>query len=96
MSVIVKPIITEKATNQSELINCYSFYVDRDANKIQVKQAIELQYGVSVVKVNTLIENPTRTTKFTKDGMINGKSNVLKKAFVYLKEGEEIDFYNNI
>lgn len=96
MSVIIKPIITEKATGQSELTNCYSFYVNTKANKIEVKNAIEAQYGVSVLKVNTLIENPTRTTKYTKDGIIKGKSNVMKKAFVYLKEGEEIDFYNNI
>lgn len=96
MSIIIKPVITEKATSQSELANCYSFYVDTQANKIQIKNAIEKKYSVSVLRINTLIENPIRTTKFTKDGVINGKTNLLKKAFVYLKEGEAIDFYNNI
>lgn len=96
MSIVIKPIITEKATKQSELSNCFSFFVDTKANKIQIKNAIESKYGVSVLNVNTLVVRPNRTTKFTKNGLISGKTNVFKKAFVQVKEGETIDFYNNI
>jgi large subunit ribosomal protein L23 len=96
MSIIIKPIITEKATKQSELSNCHTFFVNTNANKIQIKKAIELQYGVSVLNVNTLVIRADRTTKFTKNGLISGKTNVFKKAFVQLKDGESIDFYNNI
>lgn len=96
MSVIIKPIITEKATKQTESENRFTFFVDVNANKIQIKKAIELQYGVSVLNVNTVVVRADRATKFTKNGLISAKTNRTKKAFVQLKEGESIDFYNNI
>ncbi len=96
MSVMIKPIITEKATKQTESENRFTFFVDVNANKIQIKKAIELQYGVSVLNVNTVVVRADRATKFTKNGLISAKTNRTKKAFVQLKEGESIDFYNNI
>ena len=96
MSVIIKPIITEKATKQTESENRFTFFVDVNANKIQIKKAIELQYGVSVLNVNTVVVRADRATKFTKNGLISAKTNRTKKAFVQVKEGESIDFYNNI
>lgn len=96
MSIIVKPIITEKITKESEVFNRFGFVVDKKANKIQIKNAIEAAYGVSVVNVNTMNYRADRTTKFTKSGLINGKTNAYKKAVVQVQEGETIDFYNNI
>jgi large subunit ribosomal protein L23 len=96
MSIIIKPIITEKITKQSEVSNRFGFVVDRKANKIQIKKAIEAAYGITIVAINTMNVRPDRTTKYTKSGLISGKSNAYKKAIVQVQEGETIDFYNNI
>jgi large subunit ribosomal protein L23 len=96
MSIIIKPIITEKITKQSEISNRFGFVVDRKANKIQIKNAIEATYGITIVAINTMNVRPDRTTKYTKSGLISGKSNAYKKAIVQVQEGETIDFYNNI
>lgn len=95
MEIIKRPIITEKVTKESELSNKYGFVVSSKANKIEIKKAVEDTYGVNVVAVNTMNVRPDRTTKYTKSGIINGKSNAYKKAIVQVKEGETIDFYNN-
>ena len=96
MSIIIKPIITEKVTKNSEILNRFGFIVDRKANKVQIKKAVEATYGVSIIIVNTMNVRPDRTTKYTKSGLISGKTNATKKAIVQVKEGETIDFYNNI
>ena len=96
MSIIIKPIVTEKVTKQSEVLNQFGFVVDKKANKVQIKKAVEAAYGVSVVDVNTMNVRPDRSTKYTKSGLISGKTNAYKKAIVSVKEGETIDFYNNI
>ena len=96
MSIIVKPIVTEKVTKNSELLNQFGFVVERKANKVQIKKAVEAAYGVNVVAVNTMNVRPDRSTKFTKSGLISGKTNAIKKAIVRVQEGETIDFYNNI
>lgn len=96
MSIIIKPIITEKITKDGEIFNRFGFVVDRKANKIQIKGAVEAAYGVSVVNVSTMNYPAKRSVKFTKGGMINGKTNAYKKAIVEVKEGETIDFYSNI
>ena len=96
MSIIIKPIITEKITKEGEVFNRFGFVVDRKANKVQIKKAVEATYGISVVSVNTMNYRADRTTKFTKSGLISGKTSAYKKAIVQVKEGETIDFYNNI
>lgn len=96
MSILIKPIITEKATADSELNNRYSFEVNTKANKIEIKEAVEAAYGVSVEKVRTINVRPDRKTKFTKTGVQHGKTNAVKKAIVQLAEGETIDLYANI
>lgn len=96
MSVIIKPIITEKITKDGEVFNRFGFIVDKKANKIQIKKAVEATFGVSVVDVNTMIYRADRTVKYTKSGLISGKTNAYKKAIVQVKEGETIDFYTNI
>jgi len=96
MSILIKPIITEKATNDSELNNRYSFQVNTKANKVEIKKAIEAFYGVSVEKVRTINVRPDRKTRHTKTGIQNGKTNAIKKAIVQLAEGETIDLYANM
>ena len=96
MEIILKPIITEKATNDSELRNRYTFVVSRFVNKIQIKKAIQEKYSVTVEKVRTQIYGPERSTKYTKKGIQNTKSKIIKKAIVQLAEGDSIDFYSNL
>ncbi|MDB2420134.1 50S ribosomal protein L23 [Flavobacteriaceae bacterium] len=96
MSILIKPIITEKATNDSELFNRYSFVVDKSANKIEIKKAVETAYGVSISSVKTLNYPVQKNTKFTKKGLVTGKKGAYKKAIIQLAEGESIDFYNNL
>tara|TARA_B100001248_G_scaffold62602_1_gene43411 strand:+ start:136 stop:426 length:291 start_codon:yes stop_codon:yes gene_type:complete len=96
MKVIFEPIITEKATNDSELRNRYTFVVNREANKIQIKDAVEDKYNVTVEKVRTQIYGSERKTKFTKRGVQRTKTNIKKKAIVDIQDGDSIDFYNNL
>ena len=96
MSVLIKPIITEKMTSDGELYNRYGFVVDPKANKIQIKEAVEATYGVSVKKVRTMNYGPTRRTRYTKTGIQQGKTNAYKKAIVDVEDGDVIDFYSNL
>jgi len=96
MSVLIKPIITEKMTADSELHNRYGFIVDPRANKIQIKDAVEAAYGVSVKKVRTMNYGPSRKSRYTKTGIQHGKTNAIKKAIVDVVEGDIIDFYSNL
>jgi len=96
MSILIKPIITEKATNDSELNNRYAFVVDKRANKIEIKDAVESAYGVSISSVKTMNYPVQRSVKYTKKGLVNGAKSGYKKAIVQLAEGESIDFYNNL
>ncbi len=96
MGVLIRPIITEKMTADSELYNRYGFIVNPKANKIQIKDAVEAMYGVSVKKVRTMNYGPSRRTRFTKTGVQHGKTNAFKKAIVDVEEGDVIDFYSNL
>ncbi|PZW38603.1 MULTISPECIES: 50S ribosomal protein L23 [Mesonia] len=96
MSILIKPIITEKATNDSELNNRFAFVVNKKANKIEIKDAVESAYGVSVEKVRTINVRPNRKTRYTKTGIVTGKTNAYKKAIVQVAEGETIDLYTNL
>jgi large subunit ribosomal protein L23 len=96
MGIIIKPIVTEKMTQLGEKLNRYGFRVDKGANKIEIKKAVEALYNVTVLEVNTMIAAPKKKSRFTKSGVINGQTSAYKKAIVTLKEGEVIDFYSNI
>ena len=96
MRILVKPIITEKATDQSELNNCFTFVVNKRANKLEVKEAVESAYGVTVKGVRTMNYPVKRKTKFTKKGVVSGMKGAYKKAIVQLADGDNIDFYSNI
>ena len=96
MSILIKPIITEKATKDAEDKNRYTFSVDKKANKIQIKKAVEAAYGVPVETAYTLNYAPKRSVRYTKNGLQLSQTNAVKKAVVSVKEGETIDFYNTI
>jgi len=95
MAILIKPILTEKATSSNDK-GKFSFIVDTKANKVQVKKAVEKTYGVNVVSVNTINVLGKSTSKFTKTGIVSGRKPSYKKAIVQLKEGEFIDFYSQI
>ncbi len=94
--ILIKPIITEKSNIIQENLNKISFVVDKRANKIQIKDAIEKMYGVSVESVNTNIVPGKTRSRFTKSGIQVGRKSGYKKAVATLAKGEEIDFYANV
>jgi large subunit ribosomal protein L23 len=96
MNILIKPIITEKATNDSELFNRYAFVVNKRANKLEIKNAVEKTYGVAIENVKTMNYPVQRNTKYTKSGIVQAMKGAYKKAIVQLAEGESIDFYSNI
>ncbi|HRW62032.1 MAG TPA: 50S ribosomal protein L23 [Bacteroidales bacterium] len=96
MDILLKPIVTEKMTMQAESLNSYGFIVDIRANKLQIKKAIEEMYGVTVDTVNTMRYLGKSKSRFTKSGVIEGRSKSFKKAVITLAKGEKIDFYSNI
>ncbi len=96
MDILVKPLVTEKMTTQTERFNRYGFVVDRRATKPQIKKAVESLYDVTVERVNTMIYGGKIKSRFTKGGVITGKTALYKKAFVTLVDGDSIDFYSNI
>ena len=95
MSIIIKPIISEKATYLTDLRGQYSFLVDTKANKIQIKKAVEEAYGVKVAEVRTMIYAHKVSSRYTKKGLQVGKTNKLKKAVVELQSGEVLDVFAN-
>lgn len=94
--MLKKPIITEKMTMLGEKRNQYAFRVDKRANKIEIKKAIEAMFGISVLAVNTMVYAGKTKSRYTKAGYVQGRKDSFKKAIVTLKEGDNIDFYSNI
>jgi large subunit ribosomal protein L23 len=95
-AILKKPVLTEKMTSMAEKGNRYGFIVDMDANKIQIKKAVEATYGVTVTDVNTMRYMGKSTSRYTKKGFSFGRKNHYKKAVVTVKEGDTIDFFSNI
>ena len=96
MGIIIKQVVTEKMTVQGEKLNRYGFIVDRDANKLQIKEAVEAAYNVTVADVNTVNYHGKRKSRYTKAGILSGRMNHYKKAYVTLQGEDKIDFYSNI
>ncbi len=94
--VLIKPILTEKANAQQEKLRRYAFKVAKNANKLEIKKAIEGFYGVTVTNVNTAVVPGKNKSRFTKAGVISGRKPSYKKAFVTISEGESIDLYSSI
>ncbi len=96
MSIIIKPVITEKMTAQGDKYSRYGFVVNNDANKVQIKTAVEKLYSVTVDSVNTQNYIGKIKTRNTTKGIAIGRTNKHKRAIVTLKKGETIDFYASI
>ena len=96
MNILLKPIVTEKMTNQGDKFNRYGFVVAKKANKLQIKKAVEELYDVTVVSVNTMRYGGKVKSRNTKSGLLTGKTASIKKAVITLAEGSKIDFYSNI
>ena len=94
--VLIKPIVTEKSNLLSDKRRTYAFRVDRKANKLEIKKAVQDFYGVTVVDVNTVVVPGKAKSKFTKAGFISGRKPAFKKAYIKVAEGENIDLYANI
>ncbi|EMR04050.1 50S ribosomal protein L23 [Cesiribacter andamanensis] len=95
MSVLIKPLVTEKVSALNEK-GKYGFVVAKTANKVEIKKAIEKAYGVTVESVNTMRYNGKTKSRYTKTGVVSGKTASYKKAVVSVAEGEVIDFYSGI
>jgi len=95
MSILKRPLVTEKVSSLNEK-GKYGFIVDADANKVEIKQAVEKQYGVNVERVNTMNVMGKQKTRYTKTGILSGRRPNYKKAIVTLAQGEVIDFYSNV
>ena len=96
MGIIVKPFVTEKMTAITEKFNRFGFIVRPGANKLEIKKEVEALYNVTVVSVNAMKYSGKNKSRYTRSGIINGRTNAYKKAIVTLKEGDTIDFYSNI
>lgn len=96
MDFQIQPIVTEKATKVSEKLGQYTFRVSPDANKHQIKDLVEKLYGVKVVAVNTSIVRSKNKSRWTKSGLLRGKTAQWKKAYITVAEGQSIDFFSNI
>ncbi|GJM27561.1 MAG: 50S ribosomal protein L23 [Cyclobacteriaceae bacterium] len=95
MSVLVKPLVTEKVSALNEE-GRYGFVVSNNANKIQIKKAVEATYGVTVEDVNTMRYVGKKKSRHTKSGVISGRTPGYKKAIVKVADGDVIDFYSGI
>jgi len=96
MEIILKPIISEKMTEAGTKLVRYGFFVQKKANKLQIKSAVEQLYGVQVKAVNTMNYEGTVKSRGTRSGVQLGRTAAYKKAIITLAEGETIDFYSNI
>ena len=94
--ILIQPLVTEKMSLLSENLNKYGFLVDMGANKIQIKNAVESMYSVTVLKVNTIIMPAKQKTRYTKKGIMEGRTNSFKKAIVTVDADDTIDFFEAV
>lgn len=95
MGVLIKPLVTEKVSAMNEH-GKYGFIVEKDANKVEIKKEVEKTYGVTVESVNTMVQPGKSKSRFTKSGIIEGRTPSYKKAVVQVADGDIIDFYSGI
>ncbi|MFY7879853.1 MAG: 50S ribosomal protein L23 [Lacibacter sp.] len=94
--ILIKPIVSEKSNGLSEKRNTFTFRVNRKANKLEIKKAVEEFYNVKVADVHTAVLPRKAKNRFTKAGYIQGSKPAYKKAYVTVAEGETIDLYSNV
>jgi large subunit ribosomal protein L23 len=95
MDILKKPLITEKVSAMNEK-GVYGFVVEKTADKLQIKRAVEKMFGVNVVEVRTMRYAGKHKTRYTKSKVVSGYTNAFKKAIVQVADGEVIDFYGEI
>jgi large subunit ribosomal protein L23 len=93
--ILIKPVITEKATKLADKRTTYVFVVNKDANKIEIKSAVEKMFSVSVENVNTAVMPGKPKSRSTKTAVVKGTKSSYKKAFVTLTPGETIDLFGS-
>ena len=91
--ILIKPVITEKATKLADKRNTYVFVVSKEANKIEIGKAVEKMFNVSVEKVNTAVMPGKPKSRSTKTAIVRGTKSSYKKAYVTLTQGETIDLF---
>ena len=96
MAILIRPLITEKMTAQSEKEGRYGIVVDRKSNKVEIRAAVEKEFNVKVTGIRTMIVRGKKRTRYTKSNILNGATSTWKKAIVTLEKGESIDFYSNL
>ncbi len=96
MEIMIEPIVTEKATVLTDKLNRYTFRVSPDANKFQIQDLVEKLYGVKVVAVNTMNVRSKNKARYTKSGLLRGKTAAWKKAVITVADGQTIDYYSNL
>ncbi|MEO6329901.1 MAG: 50S ribosomal protein L23 [Ginsengibacter sp.] len=94
--VLIRPVLSEKVNKLTEKFNRYTFIVDRKANKLEIKKAVEEFYGIQVEEVNTLVMPSKAKSRNTKAGVVSGRKPAKKKAIVSVAKGETIDLYGNV
>jgi large subunit ribosomal protein L23 len=92
-NILIKPLVTEKMTNLTADKGQYGFIVSTDANKIEIKKAIEKKFNVHVVNVRTMNYSGKTKAQFRKSGRFIGKTSKFKKAIITLKKGEKIELF---
>lgn len=95
-NVLIKPVVTEKSSKSTDKFGRYAFRVSKDANKLEIKKAVETVYNVQVEDVNTVVTVGKKKVRQTTKGISVGQKPSYKKAYVTLKKGETIDFYGNV
>jgi large subunit ribosomal protein L23 len=94
--ILIKPVITEKADALSEKRSQYTFIVSKDANKVEIKKAVNSIYNVEVASVNTILVPSKAKSRNTRRGVVRGRVSGYKKAIVTLAEGETINIYGEV
>jgi large subunit ribosomal protein L23 len=94
--ILIRPLISEKLNILGQKLNKVGFVVARTANKIEIRNAVEKMYGVTVKSVSTTVLPGKVKQRFTKAGVSKGMKSPIKKAYVTLAKGEAIDFYAGV
>jgi large subunit ribosomal protein L23 len=95
-TVLIRPMVTEKSQGLSQKLNTFCFEVNRKANKLEIKKAVEKLYGVNVESVSTAMLPGKARSRYTKTGSSRGQTSSYKKAYVKLAKGDSIDFYAQV
>jgi len=91
--ILIKPVITEKATKLADKRNMYAFVVEKGVNKIEIRTAVEKMFNVTVEAVNTMVMPGKPKSRSTKTAVVKGTKPSFKKAYVTLTQGDSIDLF---